>query len=51
MKNNQRFVIVIVSAIITFGTLFATIGKPPFVKHFSHFAHCDQTEVPKTPQK
>ncbi len=36
MKRKPRFLIAIASAIITFGILFATLGKPKYMNKFQH---------------
>ncbi|MBL7766809.1 MAG: hypothetical protein JNJ58_11985 [Chitinophagaceae bacterium] len=38
MKRKPKFWIVMLSAGITFATLFAFLGKPPMMKH--HDRHC-----------
>ncbi len=40
MRKKPKFLVVLASAIITFGTLMATIGP----RHFEHFKHCNPTE-------
>ncbi len=51
MKSKPRILIVLLSAAITFVTLFATIGKPHFAKHHPNFGHCEKTEVQVPLQK
>lgn len=41
MKHKHRFAIVLLSAAITIGILFATIGKPWYMRHG---VHCHETE-------
>jgi hypothetical protein len=42
MNRKSKFLIGIVCAIITFGTLMATVGRPHYMKHFDH---CHQSEM------
>lgn len=51
MKRKPKFLIVLLSAILTFGTLLATVGKPPFAKHHPPFGHCENTKTVTTEQK
>lgn len=48
MKRKSRFLVVALSAVITFGTLVVTIGKPFYLKHFQH---CHQTEMKQQQEK
>ncbi len=45
MKIKQRIGIVLVSALATFGILFATLGKPDYTKCHSGMHHCNKTEM------
>lgn len=45
MKIKQRIGIVLVSALATFGILFATLGKPDYSKCHSGMHHCNKTEM------
>ena len=41
-KNHRNnFLIVLISAVVTIGILFGTIGQPPYIKHFEkmHRSH------------
>lgn len=40
MKRGSRFILVLATSILTFGTLMATIGPKKFNKHFQHRNHC-----------
>jgi hypothetical protein len=40
MKRKPRFLIAVASAIITFGVLFATVGKPKYMNKFHHNKEC-----------
>ena len=51
MNRKTKFLIVLLSAIITFGTLFATIGKPYYAKHHPPFGHCEKSEANGIKQK
>ena len=51
MNRKPKIFIVLLSAIITFGILVATVGKPPYAKHHPNFGHCEKTEVKSTEQK
>ena len=51
MKRKPKFLIVLLSAIISFGILVATVGKPPFAKHHPQFGHCENTKIATTEQK
>jgi len=51
VKRKPKFLIVLLSAIITFGTLFATVGKPPYAKHHPQFGHCEKSETNAIEQK
>ena len=50
MKRKPKFLIVLLTAIIAFGTLLATVGKPPFAKHHPPFGHCENTKTVTTEQ-
>jgi len=39
MNRKPKFLIVLASAAITFGTLAAVVGKPPYAKHHK-MEHC-----------
>ncbi len=45
MKIKQRIGIVMLSALTTFGILFATLGKPNYTKCHSGIHHCNKTEM------
>jgi hypothetical protein len=47
MKIKQRIGIVIVSALATFGILFATLGKPDYTKCHAgmHHRHCTEMKA------
>ncbi len=46
MKRSPRFLIVIASAILTFGILFATVGKPKYFDyHCSNKSECHNINV------
>lgn len=50
MKRKPRFLIVLLSAAITFGVLMASLGKPPLMKHHQPGAcHPPQTEQMQQP--
>ena len=51
MKKKSKFLIVLLTAIITFGTLFATVGKPTYMKHLPPFGHCEKSETNTIEQK
>ncbi|MEZ4911344.1 MAG: hypothetical protein R2774_10825 [Saprospiraceae bacterium] len=47
MNRKPKFIIVLLSAAITFGGLWAVMGQPPYAKHHhGYHKHC-HTEVPK----
>lgn len=48
MKRKPKFLIVLLSAIITIGTLAVTVGKPKYM-HLHQFGNCHplQTEQPQ----
>lgn len=43
MNRKQRFLIAIASAIITFGVLFATVGKPKYFDKNCHKMECSKS--------
>lgn len=43
MNRKKRGIIFLISAVLTFGILAATVGKPHYAKHFKK--GCEQTEV------
>jgi hypothetical protein len=47
MNRKPRFLIAIASAIITFGVLFATVGKPKYFDKHHHKMECSQSEKSK----
>lgn len=51
MKRKPSILIILFSAAITFAALFATIGKPNFIKYHSQFGHCEKTEAPAPTNK
>lgn len=51
MNRKSSFLIVLLSAAITIGTLFATVGKPPYMRHHSHHQDCHKTEMEQAPQQ
>lgn len=51
MKRKPKFLIVLLIAIITFGTLFASVGKPPYLKHYKAFGNCEKSETRIIQQK
>lgn len=44
MKRRPRFLVALVSAVATFGILFATMGKPHYGDHCRKMHQCDKTE-------
>lgn len=42
MKGRPGFLIAVVSAIVTFGILFATVGKPRYLDHLQHKTECSK---------
>lgn len=45
MNKKPKFLVGLLSAVITFGILLATVGKPPMMKHHqSGKCHSPQTE-------
>ena len=51
MKRNPKILTALLTAIITFGTLFATVGKPTYMKHLPPFGHCEKSETKAIEQK
>jgi len=57
MKRKSKFLIGFATALLTFGTLMATLGPEKFNKyghrhcggHYYHMQHCDQSQQ-QTPQ-
>jgi hypothetical protein len=47
MKRKPRFLIAIASAIITFGVLFATVGKPKYMNKLQHKMECNRSAEKK----
>lgn len=45
MKRKQRALLVLASAVATFGILFATMGKPNYGEHCRRMDHCDKNEI------
>ena len=43
MRRKPKFLILLLSAIITFGTLAATVGKPNYLKQHCSFGQCEKT--------
>lgn len=41
MKRRPRFLVMFLTALLTFGTLMATVGP----RHFRNFKQCHSTEV------
>lgn len=41
MQRKNKFIILLMSALLTFGVLKLTIGKPPYLKHFEK-EHCEK---------
>lgn len=50
MNKKPKFLVVLLSAIITFATLFATVGKPPIMKH-SKIGKCFTQQIEQTTKK
>jgi hypothetical protein len=46
MKKRPKFLIVLISAAITFGALAAIVGKPNYLKHCK-FEQCEHHQVEK----
>ena len=44
MKRKPRFLIAIASAIITFGVLFATVGKPKYLDKCNQKMECSKVK-------
>ncbi len=51
MKRKSRFLIAIASAIITFGTLFATVGKPKYFDKHHVQMECNKESGPNNSNK
>lgn len=58
MKRGTRFIVVLTTSILTFGTLMATVGPKEFNKHFQHYSHkhgcmhqCDEYRDNGAPQQ
>lgn len=51
MNRKPRFLIAIASAIITFGALFATIGKPKYFDKHHQKMECSKTSEPNNSNK
>lgn len=45
MKRRSRFVIFLITAVLTIGTLAATVGKPPYARHHWHGGQCEKVEA------
>lgn len=46
MKRKSKFIILLTSMLITIATLYATIGKPFYIKHGCMKQHCAMEHKP-----
>lgn len=51
MKRKQGFLAMMISAAITFGALFAIVGKPPLMKYHHSIGFCDKAQTEQVQKK
>lgn len=48
MNHKHRFAVMLISAAVTIGILFATLGKPWYMNHSNHCHSIEKVNTPGT---